>query len=270
MNFERTLQILILSLTVLSGGTSTAQSQANRPVRLKVMSYNIHHANPPERTDGFIDLPAIARVIRSSDPDLVALQEVDVNTIRSGKGVHQARELAALTGMHFFFAKAIDHEGGDYGVAVLSKFPPVDSLRLPLPLPENVKGEPRTLAAVAIEPRKGDRIWFGSTHLDLTEATRLFQCELILKNLATKTDPVILAGDFNAVPESRELSRLSSAFTRTCNEDCPPTIPVIRPRKTIDFILYTQEKRIKTLKHQVISETYASDHLPVVAELSFD
>ena len=120
--------------------------------RLKVMTYNIHHCNPPSLPEGQIDVPAIAKVINEAQADLVALQEVDVNTERSGKGKNQARELAKLTGMHFYFAKAIDHQGGDYGVAVLSKFPLLDSLHLPLPLPEGVKGEPRTVAAVKVRP----------------------------------------------------------------------------------------------------------------------
>ncbi|MFN2440183.1 MAG: hypothetical protein ABR503_13355 [Chitinophagaceae bacterium] len=51
---------------------------------LHILSYNIHHANPLSRP-GIIDLQAIAQVIKQQTPDLVALQEVDVYTNRSGK-----------------------------------------------------------------------------------------------------------------------------------------------------------------------------------------
>ena len=73
---------------------------------LKVMSYNIHHCNPPSAGDK-IDVAAIARVISKEKPDFVALQEVDVNTERSGKGSNQAKELAKLTGMNFYFQKPL-------------------------------------------------------------------------------------------------------------------------------------------------------------------
>src|SRR5687768_15481548 len=76
------------------------------PLRLRVLTYNIHHG---EGVDGRLDLERIARVITAEEPDLVALQEVDVKTRRTG-GVDQAAELARLTGMHFAFGKAIDYE----------------------------------------------------------------------------------------------------------------------------------------------------------------
>src|SRR5690606_28018267 len=103
--------------------------------------YNIHHANPPSKP-ALIDIDAIARAIKDQDPDLVALQEVDVNTQRSGK-FNQAEEIARRLGMSFFFAKAIDHGGGDYGVAILSKFPMSETAIHSLPTEPNTKGEPR-------------------------------------------------------------------------------------------------------------------------------
>ncbi len=71
---------------------------------IKVMTYNIHHCNPPSAGEK-IDVAAIAKVINDESPDFVALQEVDVYTLRSGKGLNQAKELARLTGMNFFFQK---------------------------------------------------------------------------------------------------------------------------------------------------------------------
>jgi endonuclease/exonuclease/phosphatase family metal-dependent hydrolase len=91
---------------------------AQRKARLKVLCYNIHHALPPSKKDS-IDLDAIARVIIRSKPDLVALQEVDVHTRRSGP-FNQAEELGRKTGLTPYFIKAIDYDGGEYGVAILS------------------------------------------------------------------------------------------------------------------------------------------------------
>src|SRR5690606_7643924 len=90
-----------------------------RKYTVRVMSYNIHHAAPPSKP-GVIDLDAIAAVIHAQQPDLVALQEVDVFTGRSGP-FNQAEELGKRTGMSAHFFKAIDHDGGEYGLAILSK-----------------------------------------------------------------------------------------------------------------------------------------------------
>lgn len=75
------------------------------------MTYNVHHCNPPSQPDS-IDIPAIAKAIRSQNPDLVDLQEIDVNTQRSG-AFNQAGELARQLNIKFFFGKVIDHGSGD-------------------------------------------------------------------------------------------------------------------------------------------------------------
>ena len=94
-------------------------TEDNQNLRLRILSYNIHHA---EGVDGKLDVPRIAQVILSVDPDLVALQEVDKNTIRTGK-VNQDIELSRLTKMNSVFGSNITFQGGQYGNAILSKFP---------------------------------------------------------------------------------------------------------------------------------------------------
>ena len=243
-----------------------SQIPSDRKVKnLKVMTYNIHHCNPPSEGDK-IDVAAIAKVIKNEKPDLVALQEVDVNTERSGKGVNQAKELARLTGMNYFFSKAIDHQGGDYGVAVLSRFPILDSTRFILPIDPVIKGETRTIAAITVEISKGKKIIFASTHLDLKEQNRLTQAELIVKHFEKSNLPMILGGDFNALPDSKVIQYLDKSFTRSCQE-CAFTIPVEVPNRTIDFVMYKSDGTFESLLTRVIDEKYASDHLPVVTEL---
>lgn len=234
---------------------------------LRVMAYNIHHANPPSRPD-YIDLDAIANTIKAQNPDLVALQEVDVNTERSGK-FNQAEEIAKKLNMHFYFGKAIDHQGGDYGVAILSKYPLSETQVHRLPSKPETKGEPRVLATAKITLPNGSVIRFGSTHLDAQKApvNRQMQIEEIGKIATTEQLPFIIAGDFNATPDSEVIAGLDKHFTRTC-QNCAPTIPVINPNKTIDFIAYKHpQNKISVVSHQVVNEQYASDHLPVVAVL---
>jgi endonuclease/exonuclease/phosphatase family metal-dependent hydrolase len=254
------LFILISNATYASEGPS-----AQKPKKLRVMTYNIHHCNPPSAGTK-IDVEAVARVITKEKPDFVALQEVDVNTERSGKGLHQAKELARLTGMHYFFSKAIDHQGGDYGVAILSRFPILDSMRLILPIDPAIGGETRTIAAITVEVSNEKKIIFASTHLDLKEPNRLTQSELIIKLFKESGLPVILGGDFNAQPDSKVIGLLDQNFTRSCQE-CKPTIPVNEPNRVIDFIMFKPDGTFKSLSTRVIDEQYASDHLPVLAEL---
>ncbi|TLU99240.1 endonuclease/exonuclease/phosphatase family protein [Dyadobacter luticola] len=236
--------------------------------QFKVMTYNIHHCNPPSAGDK-IDVEAIAKVINAEKPDFVALQEVDSNTERSGKGKNQAQQLAELTGMKFYFSKAIDHQGGDYGVAVLTKFPITDSVRYELPINPELKEENRTVAAVTVTLPNKEKMIFASTHLGLKEPNRVLQAETFMKHFGDNKLPMILAGDFNAVPESQVIAYFDKYFTRTCME-CKPTIPVENPNKTIDFIMAMKGNRLKSSDTRVIDEKYASDHLPVVATFTLD
>jgi len=234
----------------------------------RVMSYNIHHCNPPFAGDK-IDVEAIAKVINAEKPDFVALQEVDVNTERSGKGKNQAKQLAELTGMAFYFSKAIDHQGGEYGVAVLSRFPIMDSVRFSLPIHADKPEENRTVAAITVMLPSKQKMIFASTHLGLKEPNRLLQAETIINHFGKTEVPMILAGDFNAVPESPVMAVFNPYFTSSCS-DCKPTIPVANPSKTIDFILYKKGNKLKSEETRVIDEKYASDHLPVVADFLFE
>ncbi len=233
---------------------------------LKVMCYNIHHCNPPSEKEK-IDVAAIARVINQEKPDLVALQEVDVHTERSGKHLDQARELARLTGMRSFFMKALDYQGGQYGVAVLSRLPIVDSVGYLLPRHPELGGEDRAVAAITVQvPRRG-KVVFASTHLDLKEGNRLSEAEAIVGHFKGTALPMILAGDFNAQPGSATINYLDQHFTRSCVQNCQPTIPVENPNRTIDFVMFTPGRNLSPVSTRVIPEKYASDHLPVVATL---
>ncbi|MCM5528206.1 endonuclease/exonuclease/phosphatase family protein [Parasegetibacter sp. NRK P23] len=248
--------------TVPSGGNTTTGTVTGAD--LKILCYNIHHANPPSKP-GVIDMAAIAGVINREKPDVVALQEVDVHTGRSGVQLHQAEDLAARTGMKAYFGKAIDYDGGEYGVAILSKLPMDEGKAFPLP---NTGGEARVLATVRVKTAAGKYIRLACTHLDAQEEenSRILQVNKILELTKDETLPVVIAGDFNAEPSSAVIKALDSRFSRTCVANCGFTIPVINPTSTIDYIAFTP-KKFDVLLHKVINEQYASDHLPVYAEL---
>jgi endonuclease/exonuclease/phosphatase family metal-dependent hydrolase len=246
----------------------SGKTNADSTFDLRVLSYNIHHANPPSRPE-VIDVDAIASVIKKEQPHLVALQEVDVFTERSGKTLHQAEKLAEMTGMKAYFAKAIDYGGGEYGVAILSKFPMEAMKNTLLPTAKETNGEPRTLATVVVTLPQGKKILFACTHLDAQkqDTNRLLQINRIVEILSQEKLPVIIAGDFNSVDGTTIINTLDFYFTRTCITNCGFTIPQINPTKTIDFIAYKPAEAFNVIEHHIPDEKYASDHLPVASVL---
>ncbi|HSJ68257.1 MAG TPA: endonuclease/exonuclease/phosphatase family protein [Anditalea sp.] len=238
---------------------------------LKIMTYNVHYCNPPSMPASFIDVDAIVNVINAEKPDLIALQEIDVNVNRSGN-IHQAQLIGSKLHMRYFFAKAIDFQGGDYGVLILSKYPISETTIHRLPTLAGSGGEPRVFATAKVTLPDGLTLRFGNTHLDAQQdhTNRNLQMDKILDIVKNDDLPFIIAGDFNAVPGTEVIKKLDSAFTRTC-EICPPTIPVLNPTRAIDFIAYTDDINLfKTSSHKVINETYASDHRPVVSVLDLN
>lgn len=238
---------------------------------LRVMTYNIHLANPPSAGTKR-DLPAIARVINSAKPDLVVLQEVDRYTERSGLGIDQAEALGKLTSMHAFYVKAMDVSGGGaYGIAVLSRFPILDSAGYELPADPSIGGEMRKLAVIKVALPDGREVVFAGTHMDhKSEENRLYQGDRLRKILQRETLPVILAGDFNALPTSMTIDFMDRYFTRTCRHNCSPTFTASNPKSPIDFIMYRSTDEMEVVSHKIILESHASDHLPVVAELKIN
>ncbi|PSL50319.1 hypothetical protein CLV51_1011663 [Chitinophaga niastensis] len=121
---------------------------------LTILTYNIHHANPPSKP-GVIDVKAIGAVVRREAPDFVALQEVDVHTGRSGKTVDEAKDIAVDAGMNSCFAKAIDYDGGGYGIAILSKYK-IDSTHV-INLPSAINGSENRVLLLAFINMGGQR-----------------------------------------------------------------------------------------------------------------
>lgn len=230
--------------------------------RLRILTYNIHHG---EGTDQKIDLERIARIIRETQADLVALQEVDVKTQRT-HGVDQAGELGRLTGLQAYFGQAMDYQGGGYGVAVLSRWPAV-STRI-WPLPGSPGREPRVAFEVQVRAGgQGPLLRFINTHLDhASEPERLRQTRWILDHLSQTTNQLaILAGDLNATPESAPMRAIFEKWTDFKGEGEAWTIPAENPRRRIDYILARPGPPWRLVESRVINEPVASDHRPVLA-----
>lgn len=270
MNLKFLLKVSVTILLIVLNSCGTRVKSAEKELgdlkylSLRVMSYNIHHASPASKP-GCIDIEAIVRVIKAENPDLVALQEVDADTERSGEG-NQAEMIAEKLDMFVYFAKALDYTGGEYGNAILSKYPLRDGNTHVLPNAPEANTETRVWATAKIEIPNGSELVFGSTHLDYKKdsPSRLFQIGKIIEVSEKEELPMIVAGDFNATPDSETIKLLDKEFTRTCQKTCAPTIPVKNPERAIDFIAYRHpQNKFSVEYHEVINEPYASDHLPV-------
>lgn len=232
--------------------------------QLKVLSYNIHHANPPG-DPGKIDVEAIARVINESGAEIVGIQEVDIHVSRS-EMINQAEKLAELTEMDYYFSKGIDLEEGYYGTLILSKHKIVAKRRYDLPMP--VESENRSLAIVDVELPDGKTVSLANTHLDLKEENRNAQAEFISELGELYTQPLILVGDLNARPESQTIAILSKHFVRNTQTN-QPTSPNVNTKNEIDYIMVLNNREFDWKAYRVIPETEASDHLPLYAEIEF-
>jgi endonuclease/exonuclease/phosphatase family metal-dependent hydrolase len=230
---------------------------------LHVVTYNIHHG---EGTDGKVDIERIAAVIKQADPDLVALQEVDQKVKRSG-GVDQPAELARLTGLHVVFGGNIPLEGGEYGNAVLSRFP-IKRHENHL-LPRTDGGEQRGVLEVELEVPGKERLILLATHFDhrRPDAQRIDSAKVI-NALASKykDEMVVLAGDLNDVPESNSLAQLLSQW-KTATSEPMPTYPVQNANRQIDYVLVYPASRWRKHTGKVLDEAVASDHRALWVEL---
>lgn len=263
----RRLPRACLSIILFLLVACSARALITQPVRLRVLTYNIHHG---EGIDGVFDLERIARVILDTAPDIVAVQEVDSVTTRSG-GVDQAAELGRLTGMHAVFGKAMDYAGGGYGEAVLSRFPFAGTGNHILSASPG--HEPRAALTVYIRlGAEGPSIAFTGTHLDHTRdpTDRITQAGEINMIFSEERDtPMILAGDLNAVPGSEPMDLLLGMWTDAASSNPQPTIPVEQPRRRIDYILYRPAGSWRVIEATVIDERVASDHRPLLAVLEY-
>lgn len=102
-------------------------------------------------------------MIRESNADIIALQEVD-KRVRRSESVDQPQQLAELLGMHVAFGGNIELEGGHYGNAVLSRFPITQATNHLLPNDES--GEQRGVLQVELELSESQRMTLLATHLD--------------------------------------------------------------------------------------------------------
>ena len=225
---------------------------------LCIMSYNIRNGRG---MDDVTDFRRTAAVINKVCPDVVAVQEIDSVTGRSG-GKDVLREIAGLTLMHHMYAPAIDYDGGKYGIGMLSKEKPLGYRYLPLPGRE----EARALLVVEFE-----KYIYCCTHLSLTEEDRMLSLPVIRQVAASANKPFFIAGDMNAHPGSEFIRQLQNDFV-ILTDTKKPTFPANNPDETIDYIAaYAKDTTAFTrISSRVWDEPAASDHRPIITDIIFN
>lgn len=260
---------IVLLLAALTIGCSHTRQLAATFAPLTVLSYNIHHGNPPSKPQGFIDLDTIMATIKASGAELIAIQELDSMTARSNR-VYQLKVLAERLEMYYHFERTIPYEGGAYGIGILSKYPLEEIKAYQLPAITGVPTEPRKLLVAKVKVN-GLPLYFGCTHIDFkNREVKMRQVQECVRALASlKAQRLVIGGDFNATPDEESIRYLVQHYAHAGSND-KFTIPVLNPQKKIDYIFYRQHRLIFKRDSVLTSHNYGSDHLPVMAAFSME
>lgn len=228
---------------------------------MKISTYNIFSGRTP---GGAYDLDGKIGVIRAFGAEIVSLNEVHRGTLHSA-GRSQADDIADALGMRYrFFARSIWHNGGEYGIALLSRYPFRDARALPIPDAAEKDGsfEPRVIIDAHIDIN-GKILHVISSHYGLSAPERRLAVETTLK-LALTDEPTIMMGDLNTEPSDPIIAPLFGRFNDTAagREKC--TFPSDAPNIRIDYIFASRD--IKVVSSGVI-DSQCSDHRPAAAEI---
>ncbi|HHW09962.1 MAG TPA: hypothetical protein GXX29_08335 [Firmicutes bacterium] len=264
------ISLLFCTICSFFPEAAAADPPASDRLTIKVMTYNIRHGRG---LDDEVNLDRVAWVIKAYKPDIVLLNEVDFNNRRSGQ-VDQTSYLAGLLGLPYsFFGPAIRRpyvadwslQSSAYGNALLSRFP-IIAARAEL-LPPWPRMERRSLIVADIHINENTTLRFFGTHLGLHAGERYRHVQHIAELAAESSLPKLLAGDFNALPDSREIAYLKEMWTDPAPHVHEATYPSLIPTYRIDYIFTSGDLAANIITYQVVPGAYASDHLPVILEI---
>jgi endonuclease/exonuclease/phosphatase family metal-dependent hydrolase len=246
-----------------SAEPSAAWSSFHRPIGgLRILHWNIHSWRDDT---GHPNIEAVAGLVRSTNPHVVSLVEVD----ELSSGDSTLDELAARTGYVSIFVPTFEfgddqHPAGGFGNALLTRLPVHTVRQHQLLWPPRLydgtePSEPRSvlLAKVGTPP---DTIWIGSTHLPRVDSTARTAA---LRRLVTIAQGLreswLLVGDFNT-PATGWPAQPSSWRTYPTSRE--PTYPARDPVEAIDYCVAPDELAVRV----DVLDTPGSDHLPILVE----
>lgn len=206
-------------------------------------------------------LQGITRFIKSADPDIVGLIEVDTGSIRSGR-VNQAEVIAESLGHYSIYQCK-------YGTNSLNTLVPIVNKQANAFLAApRVQGErfhyfDTGIKRLIIELELDDICVF-LVHLSLKFRHRQSQLRNLFELVRASSKPVIVGGDFNTFSGEHEMALfMEAAGLRSANRDRVPSYPARKPRMELDFILHTRDIEIDSFA--VVDVAY-SDHRPLICD----
>jgi len=235
---------------------------------MRLLVYNIRYATGGRplwfpwsgylrRTGG--TLHDITRFIASVDPDIAGLVEVDEGSYRSRKR-NQADLIAGELGHYHVYESK-------YGIASLARRLPVMNKQGNAFLTrDSISNErfhyfTKGVKRLVIELELDDLVIF-LVHLAVNFRTRHHQLNDLYSLVKDTPKPHIVAGDFNAMWGDREVELfLAATGLRNANPGGLPSFPSWRPRRQLDFVLYSPGIRMTEFRMPNVTH---SDHLPLV------
>ena len=206
-------------------------------------------------------LVQIAEFIKSKNPDIVGLIEVDCGSFRA-EHRNQAEFIGEIIGCeHVYQSK--------YGEKSLLNFIPLLNCQGNAFLTnqkihaENFhyfnKGVKRMVIELELE-----KINIFLVHLSLKFRHRQYQLVDLYSLIKESKKPVILAGDFNVFWGEKEIE-LFLAATNLINANVKnmPSHPSRAPKRTLDYILHSPEIKITNFE---IPQVKFSDHVPLICD----
>ncbi len=236
--------------------------------QLRLLSFNIQSGVPGNSYRDYLrnswrqvlpsavrveNLNAIAGLIR--DYDLVALQEADVGSLRSGF-LNQTRNLADQAHLPYWVHQpnrkvgAMAHSGNGF----LARYEPAsaEEHRLPGAIPGR--------GALILRYGSPDQgLTVAVVHLALGQLARRAQLKYLREQLAPARHLVVM-GDFNCEASSRKLSLFQAALGLSAPTCGLASYPSWKPQRSLDHILLS--KTLLAHDAQVVDVGF-SDHLPV-------
>jgi endonuclease/exonuclease/phosphatase family metal-dependent hydrolase len=262
-----------IKLENIKQDNSTFRLKEKLPGTIRIMTYNVHSCIG---MDGRISPERIARVIARHEPDIVALQEVDINCLRT-QGIDQPHKIARHLEMFYHFHPTIRVAEELYGNAILSRYPLqlIKATQLPNMLQGGAYQESRGALWVNIQTPHTN-LHIINTHLSLRRGERLLQAQaLIGKDWLGHPEcqgPLILCGDFNALPNSRVCSTFDAVLKNALDEKADyrnsATWMSHYPMGKIDHIFVRSDIEVKRVKvSRTDLDKISSDHLPLIVDI---
>lgn len=224
---------------------------------VRVMTWNIHGAvgrNPR------FDLERVVTLVKRHKPDIVALQEIDSRRAREAHVDNPFDVLQRSLGSHGIGAKTVTTADGEYGQALISRWPMANTEIHDLSFPDR---EPRRAICSDIQTPAGP-LRVVATHLGLSFRERNTQVAALKKMLGDLRGPTVALGDFNdwlwAGSVRRQLGRVLPGYTR--HRTFPSACPVFH----LDRVYLWPREALVGSRTDPAARAI-SDHLPVIGDI---